>query len=155
MRFFDRTIIILLLVAGVGLFLSTFSSEYDIPAFSGDVGTVFVPRIYLILWVALSLLVLLQMRSSPEEEKREETLTFSAARLCMIIGIAAATAVAMLTIGFVFGLIPGFILFCWAFGYRRPLVLILISVVGTLGIWVLFNSVFELPLPKSPWFNSL
>lgn len=153
MKLLDRTILLALLLIAAGLFLSTFSNEYDIPSFGGDVSTVFVPRIYFIIWILLCLFSLWDSTNTNYEDKDGEETSFSVARLCTIILIAAATSVAMLKLGFVIGLIPGFILFCWSFGYRRPLVLTVISVSGTLGIWLLFNNVFELPLPRSPWFH--
>ena len=149
----DKTISIVLLLLGIGLFISTFSEAYNIEPFMGDVGTVFMPRVYFIIWIVLSgvLLVLSLKKVDTGEEHSDETFSFT--RLFLIMLISGATAVAILRIGFVLGMIPGFFIFCWLFGYRRPVSLAIFSIAGTVIIWVLFNNVFELPLPRSPWFN--
>ena len=77
----------------------------------------------------------------------------SLGRLLIIALITIGTAVAMLYIGFVLAAIPGYFLFCWAFGYRKPIPLLIISVVSVLATWIIFNNVLELILPHSPWFT--
>ncbi|NNK96691.1 MAG: tripartite tricarboxylate transporter TctB family protein [Desulfobacterales bacterium] len=147
----DRTISIVLLLLGIGLFLSTFSEAYDIEPFMGDVGTVFMPRVYFVIWIGLSIALLVQSFRRDDEGDSDQAFSFS--RLCIIMLVSGATAVAILKLGFVLGMAPGFFIFCWLFGYRKPVTLAIFSIAGTVIIWVLFNNVFELPLPRSPWFN--
>lgn len=152
MKALDRTTIIVLLLLGIALFAATFSSEYDIEPFWGDVSTVFVPRVYFVIWIALSLIFLYQTTGKgTEEEQSQQSISFK--RLGIIMVIAAATAIAILKLGFMIGMVPGFFLFCWAFGYHKPISLTCISIVGSTTVWLLFNNVFELPLPRSPWFT--
>lgn len=151
MKVLDKTTSIVLLLVGIGLFISTFSEVYNIEPFMGDVGTVFMPRVYFVIWIALSIVLLFQSLRSSDDEEPDQVFSFS--RLCIIMLVSGATAVAILKYGFVLGMIPGFFIFCWQFGYRKPFTLAAFSIAGTVIIWVLFNNVFELPLPRSPWFN--
>lgn len=151
MKVLDKTTSIVLLLLGIGLFLSTFSEAYDIEPFMGDVGTVFMPRVYFVIWIGLSITLLVQSFRRVDESDSDQAFSFS--RLITIMLVSGATAVAILKFGFVLGMVPGFFIFCWLFGYRKPVTLAIFSIAGTVIIWVLFNNVFELPLPRSPWFN--
>lgn len=117
----------------------------------GDVGTVFMPRVYFVIWIGLSITLLVQSFRRVYESDSDQAFSFS--RLITIMLVSGATAVAILKFGFVLGMVPGFFIFCWLFGYRKPVTLAMFSIAGTVMIWVLFNNVFELPLPRSPWFN--
>ena len=151
----DRNIYIVmtaLLLVAVGLIISTYSSEYDFEAFGGDVGAVLVPRVYLILWLLLSTLSILSVVKS-KAGSLESADTMSVSRLSSVIIISIATASGMISVGFVIAMIPGFFLFCLAFGYRKPFTLILISILGSSLTWIIFDNLLELPLPHSPWFT--
>ncbi|MEM7023707.1 MAG: tripartite tricarboxylate transporter TctB family protein [Pseudomonadota bacterium] len=143
------TFVVLVIFAAL-MFASTFSSEYDVPSFGGDVSTVFVPRIYLVILLLLSVLALCTKDTTPPSEVETRA---SDRRLITVVAIAAATGFAMLYVGFVIATIPGFFLFCFAFGYRKLAWLVLFSILAPLVVWFLFNDLLELPLPRSPWFT--
>lgn len=152
MRALDITIAGGLLLAGMGLFVMTFSPSFDVPTFGGDVGPAFAPRGYLLVWIALAAITLVQaLRSQSEPSEDPGNLP----RLIITAAIGAVTGFAMLHIGFVLAAIPGFFAFCYALGYRRLAVLAIISIGVPLAIWVLFTFGFELLLPRSPWFGRL
>ena len=140
-----------LLAAAALLFAATFSDRFDVPTFGGDVGPAFAPRAYLIAWMCLSATSLVQAvrRTAPADEEA------NLRKLLLVAAIACGTGYAMTVIGFVFATVPGFFLFCWAFGYRKPFILALLSVASPLLIWALFTYVFELLLPRSPWFHMI
>lgn len=151
-RTLDLAVSLTLLIVGMVMFAITFTEQFDVPTFGGDVGPAFAPRGFLIAWMALALVATISAWRSQAEAAGEP---IRKGQLAAAILIAAGTAYAMTKIGFVFATIPGFFLFCWAFGYRKPLQLAIISVAGPLVIWALFTFGFELLLPRSPWFYSL
>lgn len=148
------TLGVLILLPAI-LFATTFSAEYDVATFGGDVSTVFVPRIFLIVWFGLAIWAMIDnfRATSDGNENAEGESQPSLGRLLIIALITIITAVAMLYIGFVLAAIPGYFLFCWAFGYRKPIPLLIISIISVLTTWVIFNNVLELVLPHSPWFT--
>ena len=150
-RRFDVAVSAFLLAAAALLFAATFSDRFDVPTFGGDVGPAFAPRAYLVVWMCLSAISLAQAVRTTAPSG--EAANFR--KLLSVAAIACGTGYGMTIIGFVFAAVPGFFLFCWAFGYRRPLVLALLSVAGPLLIWALFTYVFELLLPRSPWFHMI
>ncbi|MDE0113280.1 MAG: tripartite tricarboxylate transporter TctB family protein [Albidovulum sp.] len=141
----------LLLLVALSLFAVTFTDQFDVPTFGGDVGPAFAPRGFLIVWMVLAATATIQaLRGEAEEFSGMNFGKFASVAI-----IACAMSYGMTIIGFVFSTIPGFFLFCWVFGYRKPLILAVLSVGGPLGIWALFTYVFELLLPRSPWFHMI
>ncbi|MEP3277626.1 MAG: tripartite tricarboxylate transporter TctB family protein [Stappiaceae bacterium] len=150
-RFVDILVSAALVLTGVVLFSMTFGEEFDVPTFGGDVGPAFAPQLFLAVWILLACIALTQALRSTAEP----ALDIRWGQLLWIVIIATTTAYAMTKIGFVFATIPGFALFCWAFQFRRPLPLLILSVTAPLGIWALFTFGFELLLPHSPWFHRI
>jgi len=151
-RLLDLCVSGFLLIASIALFAMTFTDQFDVPTFGGDVGPAFAPRGFLAVWMGLAAVAtFMALRAEPSARPEPVRL----GQLSLVVVIAAGTALAMVTIGFVFAMVPGFFLFCWAFGYRKPLRLGLISLAGPLAVWALFTFGFELLLPRSPWFHIL
>ncbi len=141
-----------LLIVAIALFALTFTDQFDVPTFGGDVGPAFAPRGFLLVWMGLAAVTtFLAARRAPGEPTEPVRL----GQLIVVVLIAAGTGFAMITIGFVFAMVPGFFLFCWAFGYRKVVQLTVISIAGPLAVWALFTFGFELLLPRSPWFHIL
>lgn len=138
-----------LLVAGVTLFASTFGESFEVRTFGGDVGPAFAPRIFLGAWIIFAALALGQAHRSTAER----TETIRKGQLALILVISALTALAMIRIGFLLAMAPGMAAFILALGYRNPLPVLLASVLGPVVVWALFTFVFELYLPRSPWFH--
>ena len=141
-----------LFVAAILIFAVTFSDQFDVPTFGGDVGPAFAPRGFLVTWMVLAAIATWTAVKSPRDEDAEE-LHFG--QLAGVVVVTLATALGMINIGFVFATIPGFFLFCLAFGYRNLPILLVVSVVAPVAIWALFIFGFELPLPRSPWFHRI
>ena len=133
------------------LFASSFSSDYAVEALFGDVSTVFVPRLFLIAWMALAALVFQRGFAGPEIEGLPEVAW---RRLGLVASVGVLTGLGMLTIGFLLSTIPGLFAFVWFYGYRKPVPLALVSLLLPLTVWLIFVEVFQLPLPQSPWFDS-
>ncbi len=152
MRHLELTLAATLLLTGIGLLSVTFSPAFDVPTFGGDVGPAFAPRGYLIAWIVLALIILVQARQANPAPLSDYG---DMRRLLAVVAIGVATGFAMLWVGFVIAAIPGFFAFAYALGYRRLGVLITLSIAAPLAIWALFTFGFELLLPRSPWFGRL
>ena len=152
MRTLEITMAAFLLLVAIGLFAMTFSPAFDVPTFGGDVGPAFAPRGYLIVWMGLAAITLVQAFGA---ERKPIGSIGNIGRLVTVAAIGAATGFAMLWVGFVIAAIPGFFAFCYALGYRRLAVLIVLSIAVPFAIWALFTFGFELLLPRSPWFGRL
>lgn len=140
------------LLIAAGLFALTFSTDFDVPTFGGDVGPAFAPRGYLAVWMVLAAITLI------DALKRDRAPLGSIGdirRLATASAVGVGTGLAMLKVGFVIAAIPGLLLFCRVLGYRNHLVLVVISIVAPLAIWWVFTFAFELLLPRSPWFGRL
>ena len=150
-RILDISVSGVLLVTGVAFFAMTFGDAFDVPTFGGDVGPAFAPRIFLTIWIVLSGVTLIQAIRSGAPEESEVKLV----QMVALVAIVCATGIAITKIGFVFATVPGFAVFCWTFQYRKPVPLVVLSVLAPLAIWALFTFGFELLLPRSPWFHQI
>lgn len=151
MRALDLTISAVFFATSIVFLVLTFSDDFDVPTFGGDVGPAFAPRGYLTIAIILSAIVFF----NGLREEASDVVGQHLGRMVLVSTIGCLTGMAMLYIGFVFAAIPGFFCFCYAFGYRRIGVLITISIVAPLLIWWAFTFGFELWLPRSPWFGRL
>ncbi len=152
MRVLEIAVAAVFLATAIVFFSLTFSDDFDVPTFGGDVGPAFAPRGYLLVWIILAALTLFEaVRRSELPIKEIGDLR----RTLLASAIAVGTGLSMLKIGFVLAAIPGFFLFCRTLGYRNYLVLILLSILAPLAIWSTFTFIFELLLPRSPWFGRL
>lgn len=154
-RTLELIVSVVLLIIPIFLFGMTFTDQFDVPTFGGDVGPAFAPRGYLVVWAALALFVTVSaLRGKGDESDGDGQQALKLGQLMAVIAVAVVTALGMVNIGFVFATIPGFFLFCWAFGYRNIIPLAILSIVGPVAIWAAFTFLFELLLPRSPWFHT-
>lgn len=139
------------LLVGAGLLVTTFGDSFKVRTFGGDVGPAFAPRLFLTTWSIFAAIALVQAL-------RSEAGEFSGFRLgqfLLVVVIGTLTALAMTRIGFVFATIPGLAAFCWAFGYRKVIPLVVISLLTPFGVWAVFTFGFELLLPHSRLFYQI
>lgn len=148
---FDRLVFTVIALAAAALFASTFSPDYDVPSFGGDVSTVFTPRIFLALIFLLS--VLLLVTGTASGDPRERLTSREVVKLLGVAAVSLVVAFALPGAGFVAAASPGMFLFCLLFGYRRLPVLILNSLIGPFAVWYLFSRLLELPLPDTNWIS--
>lgn len=142
-----------LLVLPIFLFAVTFSEAFDVFTFGGDVGPAFAPRVYLVLWACLAASTIWMLIRPVDGNDGVAANQIKVAQLIYVVLIASATSYGVIAIGFLFATIPGFFLFCWAFGYRKIPILAALSIGGPVVIWAMFTFGFKLILPKSPWFH--
>ena len=150
-RTLDLVVSLTLLVAGAVLFAMTFGEQFGVPTFGGDIGPAVVPRGFLLVWMALALAATISAMRS----QGRPIAALNVRQLVLVALIAAGTGYGMTKVGFVPASVPGFFLFCYVFGYRKLLPLAALSLIAPIAIWALFTFVFELLLPRSPWFNLL
>lgn len=122
-----------LLLAGAGLSVS---------AWQGPADAMLVPRIVLTIWCVVTLAVLIGevVRCVPLEN-----VTLSPLPLLMAAVLIAA--IAMASLGFLIPTLPLIGLTLWLFRIRRPLPLILGTLVIGGGLWFLFHHVLLIRLP--------
>lgn len=152
-RALDLTISSALLLLGIVLFIMTFSADFDVMTFGGDVGPTFAPRLFLVPWMVLATAVVVHVVRTDQAEPG--WAGFHIGQMAATIAIVLITAYAITKIGFVFAMIPGLFFFCLAVGYRKWMTLVAVTLISVPGLWALFTFVFELLLPRSPWFNQI
>jgi len=150
-RVLDISVSAVLLAIGVAFMAHTYSGAFDTFTFGGDVGPAFAPRLFLTAWITFAALALIKAIRSGAPEPLNINLT----QLLSVAAVLCLTAYAITKVGFVFATIPGLAAFLWAIGYRKPVVVVLISILGPVVIWALFTFGFELLLPRSPWFYQI
>ncbi|MCG7599675.1 tripartite tricarboxylate transporter TctB family protein [Halomonas sp. McH1-25] len=122
-----------LLAAGIGL---------SVVAWNGPDGAMLVPRVVLAIWcaMALSLVIVEALRRAPP-------LKPSLSPLPLLMGAVLVAAVTVDTLGF---LLPALVLVAltlWLFRVRRPLPLLVGTVLIGGGLWFLFHHVLLIRLP--------
>lgn len=151
----DLSVSLVLLALPAILMGLTFTEQFDVPTFGGDVGPAFAPRAYFIIWFVLAAFASLAAFKAIQSPAAQPDERSSQWQQIGAIAVTVGTAFAMINIGFIFATIPGFFLFCLVFGFRKLTTLTLVSVLAPIVIWAVFTFVFELILPRSPWFNYL
>lgn len=117
-------------------------SVLSISAWQGPAGAMLVPRIVLTIWcvVAFAVLMVEVVRRTPVER-----ISLSPLPLLMVMTLVAAIATASL--GFLIPILPLMALTLWLFRIRRPLPLLLGTLVIGGGLWFLFHHVLLIRLP--------
>lgn len=127
-----------LLVAGAGL---------SITAWQGPESAMLVPRIVLTIWCVMALAILVGelIRQAPRQRTAKAPRARSPLPLLMAAVLIAAVATA--SFGFLIPVLPLVALTLWLFRIRRPLPLVLGTVVIGGGLWFLFHHVLMIRLP--------
>lgn len=137
------------LAAALFLLWHTFDPIYDTRLASAGRGPVFFPRILLALMVVFSLAVIGQSLT------RADDTTFRRQHLWSVALAAAATG-AYLYLIYVVGYLLATVAFSFTlplvFGYRRWAVIVVFAGLYAAATWYVFEVVFRIVLPKSPWF---
>lgn len=110
----------------------------------------FFPRILLVAWTLLALVVMLRgLRESPIGRVSRRAL----ARVLGTMAVTGLYVAAVLYAGFLIAT-SGFVLALpLVLGYRKPGPLVLLFALFPVSVWWLFDKVFKIILPTSPWFD--
>lgn len=132
-----------LLITAVGLYASTFGQNFS----SSDVAQspMFFPRLILVLWIGLSVILLVQSIRANERTTPIESWP----RIAVVLVAALIYTNVIGSEGFFLPSV-GFALVCLlAFGIRNPVFLLLFAVLVPGALVLLFNHTLGMPLPTS------
>ena len=127
-----------LLVAGAGL---------SITAWQGPESAMLVPRIVLTIWCVMALAILIGELIHPAPRQRKTQALRARSPLPLLMAAVLIAAVATASLGFLIPVLPLVALTLWLFRIRRPLPLVLGTVVIGGGLWFLFHHVLLIRLP--------
>ncbi len=133
----------------LGLGLHTFADTYDVSAATAGRGPVFYPRILLAVMAVLCVVIIAEELRAPPSGARARTHGGAVAAAILLTG---GYVFAIPQIGFLLATIPFAFALPLVFGVRRPWGLAVFAVGFATAIWYLFDRVFQIILPKSPWF---
>ena len=151
LRVTDSTIVaIVTLAASLYLLWHTYSPVYDTVFATAGRGPVFFPRILLVIIAALATLTAAQSLLNEHDRIKWRSL----ASFGLAAGITAGYIYLITVIGFLLATMGFCVALPLAFGYRRLMVIAGFSIVYATTAWYLFEVVFRIVLPKSPWFSS-
>ncbi|MEO1018073.1 MAG: tripartite tricarboxylate transporter TctB family protein [Pseudomonadota bacterium] len=126
------------------LFIHTYSERYEINHLFGDVSTVLVPRILLGSWMFLSAILVIRDSLSLAVFADVQWRNF------VLIGAIASLIVGGLWLfGFLVTMPFGLFALGWAFGYRRWVVLLIVSIAAPLAVWLVLSYLAAVPLPDA------
>jgi hypothetical protein len=138
-----------LLLIGALLMLSTFDTRYQGIGIGSDLSPMFFPRILLGLWLGLAAAILVRgLHASGGDWPHQMK-----ARTAGVIAVVLVSTWAMTAVGFLFAMIPCFIIVSVLLGYRRPLPILLLGLFVPIATWFVFTTLIEVFLPTSPWFE--
>jgi len=142
------------LAASLFLLWHTFDPVYDTAFATAGRGPVFFPRILLAIMLALSVAVLIQSVTRPRDPETEYAALTR--RDLLSVSLAAVATAVYLYLIYVIGYLLASIAFSFVlpavFGYRRWAVTAVFAAVYATTTWYVFEVVFRIVLPKSPWF---
>lgn len=139
----------LILLITVYLISHTYDDVYQTSLLTAGRGPVFFPRIVLAAMAVFSLVVILQGMA-------EQRTTLPWRHLLPIAATVAATGAYIAAIdvaGFLIATVVYTATLPWLLGYRRPLPVLLVALLYPVIVWFVFEKVFLIILPSSPWFE--
>jgi hypothetical protein len=137
-----------LMIVGVGLLLHTFNDRYDFDLLFGDVSTVFFPRVILILWVGLSLILMVKgYLGSGSAEDRSRVFSAKIPKLTLVMAVIIVMAGVLWMLGTLVGGPILMIAVGLALGYRQLMILVPISLILPVLVWYALSVVAKISLP--------
>ncbi|MCG8356294.1 MAG: tripartite tricarboxylate transporter TctB family protein [Kiloniellales bacterium] len=140
----------LTLATALLLFWHTFDPAYDTAFVAAGRGPVFYPRILLGIIVALATAVAVQSLFQASGEVAGRALP----ALLSAIGLTGGYVLAFSTLGYLLSTIVYAFVLPFVFGYRKVAISAAFAAGYALATWYLFEKVFLIILPKSPWFTA-
>ena len=134
------------LVAGLVFLYISYHADKSAFTLPGDAPPFLVPQIYLYLWIAVAVIILLGGLMG----KGTALPTIAWKRFLGIFAMVAFGTVAMNLIGYLPAAIITVFGVTWGLGYRRLSILTAISVGSVAAIWALLVLLARMPLPATP-----
>lgn len=133
------------LTGGV-LLVSCFWQADGAFALPGDIPPFLVPQVFLTMWVALSLAILVSgLRNPPVAAANREWAAIGTIAVLLI-----AATILLRPLGFMVVAPVAVFLTCRLLGFRRHLLNALASLLGSGTLYLLLTRVSALPLPRTP-----
>lgn len=140
----------LVLLTTVYLLYHTFDAAYQTSMLTAGRGPVFFPRIVLGVMLVLSCIVVV-------EGLFEKNTGIPTMRVVLValaaIGLTGAYIFSMERAGFVISTLLFTCLLPFVLGYRNWPVVLVTAVIYTFAVWYIFEKLFLIILPSSPWFE--
>lgn len=140
--------LVLLAFAGAYAWLALRLPERNIP---GSVGLAFVPLLLAGLLAFLAGLLAVHGLRGPSPPAPPEDMP-GWGQATAVVGLMVLYILAMTRIGFLLATPPYLVMTMWQAGARRPGFIALTAVGMTAAIWVVFTTLFAVPLPRGPLF---
>ncbi|MGQ7846247.1 tripartite tricarboxylate transporter TctB family protein [Granulosicoccus sp. 3-233] len=134
------------LLLGVIFLVISYKESATVFVLQGDAPPFLVPQIYLFLWIAISVALLLGGLLG----KGTPIPTVDKKRLVSVIGCVAIGAVLMKYIGFVFAGAISVIGTCILLAYRKIWIVFLTGILSGVLVWALLSGFADMPLPTFP-----
>jgi len=139
---------LVLMIVGGGLLIHTLHNRYDLDLLFGDVSTVFFPRVILILWVGLSVVLMIKgYLGSGSSEDRSRVFSAKIPKLMLVMAMIVVMAGVLWMLGTLLGGPILMIAVGLALGYRRLKILVPISLILPVLIWYALGVIAKISLP--------
>lgn len=139
----------LILLTTVFLIWHTFDDVYQTSILTAGRGPVFFPRIVLGAMAVFSLIVIVEGLGETSDPMRLNAF----AAVGLAVALTGAYIFSINWAGFVIPTLLFTTLLPFILGYRKWKTVLTISVIYTLSVWYVFEKVFLIILPSSPWFE--
>lgn len=139
----------LILLTTVFLIWHTFDDVYQTSILTAGRGPVFFPRIVLGAMAVFSLIVIVEGLGETSDPMRLNAF----AAVGLAVALTGAYIFSISWAGFVIPTLLFTTLLPFILGYRKWKTVLTISVIYTLSVWYVFEKVFLIILPSSPWFE--
>ncbi|WP_419737846.1 tripartite tricarboxylate transporter TctB family protein [Ruegeria sp.] len=139
----------LILLATVYLFYHTFDAAYQTSILTAGRGPVFFPRIVLGAMAVFSLVVIAEGFAEESDGLGRNALVVVA----VAIAITGGYIFSINWAGFVIPTLIFTFVLPFVLGYRNWKITLVISIIYTFSVWYIFEKVFLIILPSSPWFE--
>ena len=139
----------LILLTTVFLIWHTFDDVYRTSILTAGRGPVFFPRIVLGAMAVFSLIVIVEGLGETSDPMRLNAF----AAVGLAVALTGAYIFSIDWAGFVIPTLLFTTLLPFILGYRKWKTVLTISVIYTLSVWYVFEKVFLIILPSSPWFE--
>lgn len=139
----------LILLTTAYLFFHTFEAAYQTSILTAGRGPVFFPRIILGAMALFSCVVIVEGLGEETEVPSRKAMQV----LLAAIGVTGGYILSINWAGFVIPTLLFTLILPLILGYRNWLLTLAISVIYTFAVWYIFEKVFLIILPSSPWFE--
>lgn len=111
----------------------------------------FFPRILIVLWALLAVSIVVRGTQLMRDPMPEQNWFPLAGSVLITTGYLSL----MNVVGFLFSSIAFAAVLMPFLGFRRPIIVAVVSVLFPIAVWYSFVFLLKIPLPTSPWFTRI